>query len=51
MKDNRYAIFDDNSFGPVFGNGNDLFISDSCNTNSESISLLGSAYTLPPGTN
>ena len=36
------------NFGPVFGGGNDLFISNNANTSSSS-SRLGNTYQLPPG--
>ena len=32
-KDNRYNIYCDSSYGPVFGGGNDFYIYDSCNSN------------------
>jgi hypothetical protein len=35
--------------GPVFGGGNDIFVFDSANTNSNSNTDLGDSYTLPDG--
>jgi hypothetical protein len=57
-KENRPLIFEHSSsgvysigsfriFGPIFGDGNDIFISDSSNTNMSSQSNLGATYTHP----
>jgi len=43
------AICCSSGYGPVFGGGNDLRISDDANTNTESYSNLGFAYERPPG--
>ena len=41
------AVWHHSNFGPKFGS--DILISHDCNTNSESFSNFGSAYTLPLG--
>ena len=43
------AIFCHSSWGPGFGGGTDLWISDNTNINTESYSYLGNTYELPPG--
>ena len=44
IKDNTYAICASNNYGPTFGNGHDIYISDSSNTNTNSYSNLGRSY-------
>ena len=57
-KENRPLIFEQTCndghsigsfkhYGPIFGAGNDIFISDSSNTNIQSFSNLGATYTHP----
>ena len=36
-------------YGPTFGGGNDLRISDNCHVNTNSYSKLGYTYKLPTG--
>ena len=43
-----YGIVCGGSYGPAFGDGNDLYISDNANTNYSS-SRLGNTYQVPPG--
>jgi len=43
------ALFDVPSYGPTFGNGHDLHISDGSNTNTNSY-ISSSSYTYPNGT-
>ncbi len=42
-----YAIYNNPSYGPSFGGGHDLYISDSSNINTSSYSNLGSSYCHP----
>ena len=44
-----YAMSCDRGYGPTFGGGEDLFISDNANTNTSSYSYLGDTYECPPG--
>jgi len=39
-----YAIYCDPSYGPMFGNGQDFYIINSCNSSSSSCSGFGTAY-------
>lgn len=46
------GIYCDSSYGPAFGDGNDLWIlnnQNDANTNPDSINILGSTYQCPPG--
>jgi hypothetical protein len=43
------ALFDVPSYGPTFGNGHDMHISDGSNTNTNS-HISSSSYTYPNGT-
>ena len=43
-KNGENAICCDTSFGPIFGNGHDIFISSDSNTNQSSYSYFGSSY-------
>ena len=45
----QYAILCHISYGPGFGGGYDLQISDNTNTDTVSSSCLGNTYELPPG--
>ena len=45
---NRHSIFDHSSFGPTFGGGHDLYISNNCNSNTISYSNLGHSFRGPP---
>ena len=38
-----------NDFGPIFGNGHDLYLADQCNTNSKSCASIGYTYNLEGG--
>jgi hypothetical protein len=42
-----YAIYSYSSYGPTFGGGHDIYVSDSSNTNGNSNSDLGYFYQLP----
>jgi len=42
-----FAIYGGSSHGPVFGGGNDIYVSDSSNTNEYSSSNIGHSYQLP----
>lgn len=44
IKDNSYAICALENYGPTFGYGHDIYISDSSNTNTNSYSNLGGSY-------
>ena len=44
-----YAIRGYDFWGPKFGDGADLAISNNCNSNTRSYSYLGSTYSLPDG--
>ena len=46
---NRESIYCGSSYGPVFGSGNDIFISNYASSNSNSHSNLGSTYSPPSG--
>ena len=43
------AIYCYPTYGPIFGGGNDLYISDNCHVNTDSKSNLGHTYKLPAG--
>jgi len=45
----EYAIYCDDTSGPSFGAGCDLFISDRANTDERTYSNLGHTYQRPPG--
>ena len=49
VKDRQSAIFCDSRYGPSFGGGCDLYISNNANTNGLSYSNLGHTYQLPTG--
>ena len=49
VKDQQSAIFCDRRYGPSFGGGCDLHISNNANTNGLSYSNLGHTYQLPTG--
>eukprot|EP01091_Cochliopodium_minus_P005578 TRINITY_DN15484_c0_g1_i1.p1 TRINITY_DN15484_c0_g1~~TRINITY_DN15484_c0_g1_i1.p1 ORF type:complete len:384 (-),score=79.88 TRINITY_DN15484_c0_g1_i1:71-1222(-) len=40
----QFSIDDSSNYGPTFGGGNDIYISDNCNSNSNSYSNLGHSY-------
>ena len=44
-----YGIYCDSNYGPVFGIGNDLVISNNADESPNSTSKLGHIYQLPPG--
>ncbi len=37
-------IYCNTDFGPTFGNGHDLFISDQCDANKDSCAIIATAY-------
>ena len=43
------AIYHASSYGPTFGGGNDLYIADNCDKNTNSRSNLGFIYKPPAG--
>ena len=45
------AIYSSNSYGPTFGGGHDLHISDSANSNTNSYTNFGNTYQPPSGYN
>ena len=47
-QNNTYATYTNNSYLSTFG-GNDIYISDQCNTNKSSYSNLGHTYKPPNG--
>ena len=46
---NQNAINCNSGYGPTFGGGHDLHISENANTNTSSYSGLGNSYQCPPG--
>lgn len=44
-----YATFRAGNYGPTFGGGHDLYVSDNANMCQSSYSNLGHTYTIPPG--
>ena len=46
--ENQYGIYCDGSYGPTFGGGNDLRISNTANENTDSYSELDNTYECPP---
>ena len=45
----NHAIHSSPTWGPTFGGGHDLHISDNCHVNTISYSNLGNTYKLPTG--
>ena len=45
----RYSIYDDRSYGPTFGGGHDIHISNYASSNTNSYSNLGLTYSPPSG--
>ena len=45
----QHGIYCSNTYGPSFGGGHDLHISENANTNTNSYSNLGFTYERPPG--
>lgn len=45
----KHALWCDTDWGPVFGLGSDISISDNANRNTKSGSKLGVTYQCPPG--
>jgi hypothetical protein len=43
------GVYDNDSYGPVFGRGHDIHIADNAGNNSESYSNGGYSFTLPAG--
>ena len=46
---NRYAIDRDSRYGPTFGGGFDIYISNNAASNRQSYTNCGHTYPLPPG--
>ena len=40
----QYSVDDSSNYGPTFGGGNDIYISDNCNSNANSYSNLGHSF-------
>jgi hypothetical protein len=49
IKNVSIAIYCRSSYGPTFGNGHDIHVSDSCNQNASSYTRLGYGYTNDTG--
>ena len=51
LKDENHlqAIYQNNGWGPIFGNSHDLYISNNAGSNTESGTYFGDTYNLPPG--
>ena len=49
VKNPSYAIYRHSSYGPIFGNGNDIYISNNANSNTNSFTNFGSYYSVPSG--
>ena len=49
VKSPVHAIYCHPTYGPTFGEGRDLYISDNCHVNTSSYSNLGHTYKLPTG--
>ena len=49
IKSSLYAIYTCSHYGPTFGNGHDLYISNNAASNGNSYTYCGYAYHLPPG--
>ena len=45
----QYGLNCSSSYGPTFGGGHDIHVSDNANTNTSSYSNLGHTYECPPG--
>lgn len=50
VKNQANAIYCHSGYGPTFGNGHDLHVSNACNANNNSYSSKGYAYELPAAT-
>ena len=48
-KNHQHAILSDSSYGPIFGGGRDLHISDNSHTNQHSFTNFGHTYQPPAG--
>ena len=46
---NQYAIYRGSSYGPTFGHGHDIYISNNAASNRQSYTKCGFTYPLPPG--
>ena len=44
-----YAIYRSSSYGPTFGGGHDIAISDNANSNTNSFTEFASSYSRPSG--
>lgn len=49
LPNSPYGIYSAKNYGPTFGDGHDLHISDNANSNSNSYTILGVTYEVPPG--
>ena len=49
VKDQQHGIICGSSYGPTFGGGHDLHVSNNANTDGASYSNLGHTYQLPAG--
>ena len=49
VKNQQHSIYCDSSYGPTFGGGHDLHISNNANISGASYSYLGHTYQLPAG--
>ena len=45
----QHALFDNSEYGPTFGGGRDLYISNNANIKTDSITNFGYTYQPPPG--
>lgn len=49
IKYSKHAIYGDNSYGPTFGAGHDIYIADNAGSNTNSIANVGHDYVQPAG--
>lgn len=49
VKRPSYAIYRGSSYGPTFGAGNDIWIADNANSNTNSYTSFGDSYSVPSG--
>ena len=48
-RNSQNAFYHSSGYGPTFGHGTDLYISNDANSNNNSNTNFGSTYQLPPG--
>nr|XP_058971550.1 uncharacterized protein LOC131797909 [Pocillopora verrucosa] len=48
-RNQQYAMYRCNTYGPTFGNGHDIYISDGSGNNQNSYTRCGYTYTIPSG--